>query len=123
MTDLPDHLLSGYRTFMKGRYASESGRFRTLAREGQAPETMVIACCDSRSAPEAVFDALTNPRRLVLWEHPVEYFPRLEVGATIFARLNMEVGAVALGKIIEVDPPRAFAFRWTTNNPMLPPEL
>jgi carbonic anhydrase len=57
MTDLPDHLLSGYRNFMKGRYASESGRFRALAREGQAPETMVIACCDSRAAPEVIFDA------------------------------------------------------------------
>ncbi len=57
MTDLPDHLLSGYRSFMKGRYASESGRFRALAREGQAPETMVIACCDSRAAPEVIFDA------------------------------------------------------------------
>ncbi len=42
---------------MSGRYAAESGRYRTLAREGQAPETMVIACCDSRSAPEVIFDA------------------------------------------------------------------
>jgi carbonic anhydrase len=57
MTDLPDHLLSGYRNFMKGRYASETERYRSLAREGQAPETMVIACCDSRAAPEVIFDA------------------------------------------------------------------
>lgn len=42
---------------MSGRYAAESGRYRTLARDGQAPETMVIACCDSRSAPEVIFDA------------------------------------------------------------------
>jgi carbonic anhydrase len=31
--------------------------YRTLAREVQAPETMIIACCDSRAAPEAIFDA------------------------------------------------------------------
>ena len=37
--------------------SSESSRYRSLAREGQAPETMVIACCDSRAAPEAVFDS------------------------------------------------------------------
>jgi PPOX class probable F420-dependent enzyme len=73
--------------------------------------------------PEAVFDALTNPRRLALWQHPVEYFPRLETGATIYARLNIEAGAVALGKVTALEPPRAFEFRWTTNNPMLPPEF
>jgi carbonic anhydrase len=57
MPDLPEALLSGYRNFMSGRYMSESGRYRDLAREGQTPETMVIACCDSRAAPEAIFDA------------------------------------------------------------------
>jgi carbonic anhydrase len=57
MTDLPDHLVAGYRSFMKGRYASEPGKWRTLAREGQTPETMVIACCDSRAAPEVIFDS------------------------------------------------------------------
>lgn len=57
MSFLPDRLLAGYRNFMTGRYADESERYRTLAREGQAPETMVIACCDSRTAPETVFDA------------------------------------------------------------------
>jgi carbonic anhydrase len=57
MSNLPDHLLAGYRNFMGGRYISESGRYRELAREGQTPETMVIACCDSRAAPEAIFDA------------------------------------------------------------------
>lgn len=57
MTHLPDHLLAGYRNFMAGRYISESQRYRSLAKEGQAPETMVIACCDSRAAPEAIFDS------------------------------------------------------------------
>lgn len=54
---LPEQLLAGYRSFMSGRYPSESGRYRALAREGQTPETMVIACCDSRAAPESIFDA------------------------------------------------------------------
>lgn len=57
MAHLPDHLLEGYRNFMSGRYNSEQDRYRTLAREGQAPETMVIACCDSRSAPEVIFNS------------------------------------------------------------------
>jgi len=57
MPHLPEHLLAGYRNFMNGRYLTESGRYRELAREGQAPETMIVACCDSRAAPEAIFDA------------------------------------------------------------------
>lgn len=57
MVHLPEHLIAGYRNFMGGRYASESGRYRALARDGQSPETMVIACCDSRAAPESIFDA------------------------------------------------------------------
>lgn len=57
MSLLPDHLLNGYRNFITGRYVNESARYRSLAREGQAPETMIIACCDSRAAPETIFDA------------------------------------------------------------------
>lgn len=56
MDQFPDHLLQGYRNFMTGRYHGESDRYRTLAEKGQAPKTMVIACCDSRSAPETIFD-------------------------------------------------------------------
>src|SRR5690606_33932481 len=56
MDGLPPHLLRGYRDFMSGRSASGSDRYRKLAREGQTPETMVIACCDSRAAPETIFD-------------------------------------------------------------------
>ena len=57
MDHLPAELLSGYRNFMGGRYATETTRYRELARKGQQPQTMVIACCDSRAAPETIFDA------------------------------------------------------------------
>ena len=57
MAHLPETLLTGYRNFMASRYPGETARYRALAREGQAPETMVVACCDSRAAPEAIFDA------------------------------------------------------------------
>ena len=57
MNPLPKKLTDGYRNFIAGRYACESSRYRDLARDGQKPETMVIACCDSRAAPETIFDA------------------------------------------------------------------
>lgn len=56
-TTFPDYLLDGYREFMTGRYAAESGRYRQLAERGQKPPTLVIACCDSRTAPELVFNS------------------------------------------------------------------
>jgi carbonic anhydrase len=57
MTHLPEKLLSGYRSFMSGDYATQSKRYRDLAQTGQTPETMIIACCDSRAAPETIFDS------------------------------------------------------------------
>ncbi|ALN71551.1 hypothetical protein M673_02430 [Aureimonas sp. AU20] len=57
MSLLPTPLLQGYRSFVEGRYLQETQRYRTLARDGQTPETMVVACCDSRAAPETIFGA------------------------------------------------------------------
>ena len=57
MTDFPGSLLAGYRSFRERRYGPERARYRSLAEHGQAPEVMVIACCDSRAAPETIFDA------------------------------------------------------------------
>ena len=58
MSTFPDPLLEGYKAFRSNRYASERDRYQTLAAVGQRPETMMIACCDSRAAPETVFDAM-----------------------------------------------------------------
>lgn len=57
MTGLPSNLLDGYRSFKEGRFAHESVRYRELAEKGQKPTTLVIACCDSRVAPETIFNA------------------------------------------------------------------
>jgi carbonic anhydrase len=56
MNRFPSELLAGYKNFMDGRYAKERDRYRNLASEGQTPQTMIIACCDSRAAPETIFD-------------------------------------------------------------------
>ncbi|MET3856702.1 MULTISPECIES: carbonic anhydrase [unclassified Rhizobium] len=57
MQRFPGSLLDGYRNFMSGRYADARDRYKTLAENGQSPTTLVIACCDSRAAPELIFDA------------------------------------------------------------------
>ena len=55
MTSFPEKLLNGYRTFKDGRFAQEQPLYRSLAQQGQTPETMIIACCDSRAAPDIIF--------------------------------------------------------------------
>ncbi len=57
MSDFPYSLLDGYRRFKANRHAREHALYRSLAEHGQKPEVMMIACSDSRSAPETIFDA------------------------------------------------------------------
>jgi len=73
MKTFPQHLLSGYRQFMANRYLRESARYRDLAREGQKPSTMIIACCDSRAAPETIFD--TGPGELFVLRNVANLVP------------------------------------------------
>ncbi|MDE2362780.1 MAG: carbonic anhydrase [Hyphomicrobiales bacterium] len=54
---LPDRLVDGYRAFLDGRFPNERRRFEILAEKGQKPSIMLIGCCDSRCAPEVIFDA------------------------------------------------------------------
>jgi carbonic anhydrase len=57
MHSFPQDLLDGHANFLSGRYTREKERIRGLANTGQQPTTMIIACCDSRAAPEMIFDA------------------------------------------------------------------
>lgn len=54
---LPKRLLDGYANFRAGRYSLEAERYRVLGEGAQRPRIMMIACCDSRAAPETIFDA------------------------------------------------------------------
>ncbi len=58
MSQFPEALLDGYLAFKEHNYTHESERYRQLAEEGQKPEALVIACCDSRAAPEVIFNAI-----------------------------------------------------------------
>ncbi|MCU0820700.1 MAG: carbonic anhydrase [Beijerinckiaceae bacterium] len=55
--EFPTRLLEGYNAFREGRLPQERARFEEMAENGQKPEIMVIACCDSRVSPEVIFDA------------------------------------------------------------------
>lgn len=52
-----ERLLQGYRRFRAEVWPRERARFESLAHQGQRPETLVIACSDSRVDPQTVFGA------------------------------------------------------------------
>lgn len=52
-----DDLIEGYNRFRTGTWRSERSRFEELSRLGQRPQTLVIACSDSRTDPQMIFNA------------------------------------------------------------------
>jgi carbonic anhydrase len=52
-----ERLLEGYWRFRKTRFVSAQELYKKLGKQGQSPEVLFIACCDSRVDPAAIFDA------------------------------------------------------------------
>ena len=52
-----DDLIAGYRRFRAEHMASRACRFEELSRLGQKPRALIIACSDSRTDPQMVFNA------------------------------------------------------------------
>lgn len=57
MTTDRDPLLDGYQRFRQTRWPELAPRFQAMARSGQRPTTVVVACSDARLDPQSVFDA------------------------------------------------------------------
>ena len=53
----PTELLSGYNEFKEDHLPEARARYEVLAELGQKPKTMIVSCCDSRAAPETIFNA------------------------------------------------------------------
>jgi carbonic anhydrase len=53
-----DRLIEGYRRFRAEIWPTERARYEALAKWGQQPETLVVACSDSRVDPQTVFGAV-----------------------------------------------------------------
>lgn len=93
---LPQPLRDGYARFRSGRYVTDSQRYRELALAGQRPTTLLVACSDSRSAPEAVFDA--GPGELFVVRNVAGLVPVYAPdSAAHAASAALEYGVLALG--------------------------
>ena len=53
----PKSLEDGYRLWRESRLPQEKGRLAQLAALGQAPQALIIGCCDSRVSPETIFSS------------------------------------------------------------------
>ncbi|MFA7679704.1 MAG: carbonic anhydrase [Pigmentiphaga sp.] len=98
----PSRLSEGYANFMNGRFLDESVRYQSLAEKGQHPEIMVIGCCDSRVAPEVIFDA--GPGELFVVRNVANLVPPCEMGSPSYhgtsAALEFAIQALRVKHIV-----------------------
>ena len=72
-----NRLIAGYRAFRNGRWKVEHDRYVALARDGQKPETLIIACSDSRADPATIFNA--SPGEFFVVRNIAAIVPPLEI--------------------------------------------
>ncbi len=71
-----EKLLAGYRRFRRQGWPEQQQRFESLAREGQRPETLVLACIDSRVDPAMIFG--TRPGEILTVRNVANLVPPYE---------------------------------------------
>ena len=116
MHSFPEHLLAGYRAFMGGCYTKERDRYRQLATGGQSPTTMVIACCDSRAAPETIFDA--GPGELFVLRNVANLVPPFQPDGGqhgTSAAIKFAVNAVGIKNLVVLGHGRCGGIRAALN--------
>jgi carbonic anhydrase len=116
MQSFPQHLLDGYAAFIRGPYSETEGKYKKLASEGQAPVTMVIACCDSRAAPETIFDA--GPGELFVLRNIANLVPTFQPDANqhgTSAGIEFAVAALEVQNLVVLGHGRCGGIRAALN--------
>jgi carbonic anhydrase len=93
-------LLEGYRAFRAGRWPEERAHYEELAKRGQNPDYLVIACSDSRADPATIFNA--SPGELFVVRNVAGIVPPFESdsghrgtsAALAFAVTQLNVGNI-----------------------------
>jgi len=96
-----DRLLAGYRRFRAEVWPKERARYEALATKGQRPESLVIACSDSRVDPQTVFGA--GPGELFVVRNVAGLVPPYRPDATYHgtsAALEYAVRVLGVARIV-----------------------
>ncbi len=99
--NFPKRLIEGYSAFAAGRLKAEQERYKELGERGQAPEIMVVGCCDSRVSPEVIFDA--SPGELFVVRNVANIVPPYEPDGKahgVSAALEFAVAALKVKHIV-----------------------
>lgn len=97
MSSFPENLTDRFRRFHHRHFVPNADQYEELATYGQAPEVMLISCCDSRVDPETIFNAM--PGELFVVRNVANLVPPYETGgkyhgvstAIEFAVMNLRV--------------------------------
>lgn len=101
MTRIRDPLTEGYRRFRETRWPEAKAEYEALAREGQRPHTLVIACSDSRADPALIFD--TAPGELFIVRNVANLVPAYQPDGGLHgvsAALEFGVKVLEVGQIV-----------------------
>lgn len=71
----PEVLTEGYKSFLGERLPNERRKYEALG-AGQDPDVLLIGCCDSRVAPEVIFD--TGPGEIFTIRNVANIVPPFE---------------------------------------------
>ena len=80
MTTFPEHLTDRYRRFKHRHFEPNIEQYEELADFGQAPDVMIVSCCDSRVDPETIFSAM--PGELFVIRNVANLIPPFETSGT-----------------------------------------
>jgi carbonic anhydrase len=111
MKDIND-LAAGFRRFQSAYYGERRELVERLARHGQAPKVMVVACCDSRVDPAIVTDC--DPGDLFVVRNVANLVPPFEEGGGYHgtsAALEFAVRCLHVGHVIVMGHARCGGIR------------
>ncbi len=94
-------LIEGYHRFRAGAFPTQKERFDRLAKEGQSPRLMVIACSDSRVDPAQIFDV--DPGEIFVVRNVAALVPPFETSPGyhgVSAALEFAVQVIGVRQIL-----------------------
>lgn len=101
MADI-NYLIAGYKSFYNKYFEQDKSLYEKLYRQGQTPETLVIACSDSRVDPSIILNA--KPGDLFIARNVANLVPPYEIGDDghhgVSAILEFAVNVIKIKNIV-----------------------